>query len=54
MTICDTRHELRAQRFLIGTATLQEIVMKPLALIIALTVPLLWSCDGQPTQPSDA
>ena len=28
--------------------------MKPLAFIIALTVPLLWSCDGQPTQPSDA
>jgi hypothetical protein len=27
--------------------------MKHLALAFALTVPLLWSCDVQPTQPSE-
>jgi hypothetical protein len=27
--------------------------MKHLALAFALTVPLLWSCDAQPTQPSE-
>ena len=27
--------------------------MNHLALAFALTVPLLWSCDGQPTQPSE-
>ena len=28
--------------------------MKPLAFAIALTIPWLWSCDSQPTQPSQA
>ena len=28
--------------------------MKPLAFAVALTIPWLWSCDSQPTQPSDA
>src|SRR4051794_11545156 len=28
--------------------------MKPLAFALALTIPLLWSCDSQPTQPSEA
>jgi hypothetical protein len=27
--------------------------MKPLAFAVALTIPWLWSCDSQPTQPSD-
>ncbi len=28
--------------------------MKPLAFAIALTIPWLWSCDSQPTEPSQA
>ncbi|MFL5471859.1 MAG: hypothetical protein ACJ8AM_05830 [Gemmatimonadales bacterium] len=28
--------------------------MKPLAFAISLTIPLLWSCDSQPTAPSEA
>ena len=28
--------------------------MKPLAFALALTIPWLWSCDSQPTQPSEA
>jgi hypothetical protein len=28
--------------------------MKHLALALSLTLPLLWSCDSQPTQPSEA
>jgi hypothetical protein len=28
--------------------------MKPLAFAVALAIPWLWSCDSQPTQPSDA
>ena len=27
--------------------------MKPLAFAVALTIPWVWSCDSQPTQPSD-